>query len=152
MKMNIAKSIVLAGGVLLAASGAVAQDESARSLDELLGFVKQGQTSEAKENSAREARFRAAKADQAKMLQEAKDERTRQERRSAQLEKQFEDHEKRLAAAQKRLRDAMGSLQELFGHITSTAGDARTNFEGSLTSAQFQGREEYLSALVDKMS
>lgn len=63
MKMNIAKSIVLAGGVLLAASGAVAQDESARSLDELLGFVKQGQTSEAKENSAREARFRAAKAD-----------------------------------------------------------------------------------------
>ena len=100
MKMNIAKSIVLAGGVLLAASGAVAQDESARSLDELLGFVKQGQTSEAKENSAREARFRAAKADQAKMLQEAKDERTRQERRSAQLEKQFEDNEKRLAAAQ----------------------------------------------------
>ena len=152
MKMNIAKSIVLAGGVLLAASGAVAQDESARSLDELLGFVKQGQTSEAKENSAREARFRAAKADQAKMLQEAKDERTRQERRSAQLEKQFEDNEKRLAAAQKRLRDAMGSLQELFGHITSTAGDARSNFEGSLTSAQFQGREEYLSALVDKMS
>jgi biopolymer transport protein ExbB len=152
MKMNIAKSIVLAGGVLLAASGAVAQDESARSLDELLGFVKQGQTSEAKENSAREARFRAAKADQAKMLQEAKDERTRQERRSAQLEKQFEDNEKRLAAAQKRLRDAMGSLQELFGHITSTAGDARSNFEGSLTSAQIQGREEYLSALVDKMS
>ena len=40
----------------------------------------------------------------------------------------------------------------MFGHITSTAGDARSNFEGSLTSAQFQGREEFLSALVDKMS
>lgn len=152
MKMNIAKSIVLAGGVLLAANGAFAQEENARSLDELLGFVKQGQTTEAKENAAREARFRAEKAQQAKMLQDAKDERARQERRSAELEKRFEENEKLLAAAQKRLREAMGSLQELFGHITSTAGDARSNFEGSLTSAQIQGREEFLSALVEKMS
>lgn len=152
MKMNIAKSIVLAGGVMLAANGAFAQEENARSLDELLGFVKQGQTTEAKENAAREARFRAEKAQQAKMLQDAKDERARQERRSAELEKRFEENEKLLAAAQKRLREAMGSLQELFGHITSTAGDARSNFEGSLTSAQIQGREEFLSALVEKMS
>lgn len=152
MKFNIAKSIVLAGGVLLAANGAFAQEQSAKSLDELLSFVQQGEVNEAKENKAREARFNAAKADQAKMLQDAKNERARQERRSAELEKQFEENEKRLAATQKRLREAMGSLQELFGHITSTAGDARSNFETSLTSAQFQGREEFLSALVDKMS
>lgn len=152
MKLNIAKSIVLAGGVLLAASGAFAQEQSAKSLDELLGFVQQGQVDEAKDNKAREARFSAAKADQAKMLQEAKDERTREEQRSARLEKQFEENEKRLAATQKRLRDEMGSLQELFGHITSTAGDARSNFETSLTSAQFSGRGEFLSQLVEKMS
>jgi biopolymer transport protein ExbB len=136
--------------VLLASTSAVAQD--AKSLDELLGFVKQGQIDEAKENKAREAKFNASKADQARMLEEAKAERARQERISAQLEKKFEENELLIADKQKQLKERLGTLAELFGHLTSTAGDAVTNFNGSLISAQYPGREAFLEELIEKMS
>ncbi len=135
---------------LMAATSSVAQE--AKTLDELLGYVKQGQVDEAKENRAREQRFANAKADQARLLEEAKAERARQERISAQLEKQFEENELLIADKQKQLKERLGTLAELFGHLTSTAGDAVTNFEGSLISAQYPGRGAFLEELIEKMS
>lgn len=140
------------------ALGAIAQDQpapaepQASSLDQLLEFVKEGQTSEARENRAREQRFQAAKADQQRLLNEAKAERTRQEQISAQLEKTFEDNELLITDKQKALRDRLGTLTELFGHLTSAAGDASTNFGTSLVSVQYPNREQFLEELIAKMA
>jgi biopolymer transport protein ExbB len=152
MTIKFAKvaAIAMAGALTISAGSVVAQD--AKSLDELLGFVKQGQISEAKENRAREQRFQQAKADQARLLQEAEAERTRQEKLSAQLEDKFNQNELMVAEVQKQLKERLGTLAELFGHLTSAAGDLATNMEFSLVSSQFPGREDFLNELIGKMS
>ena len=127
-------------------------EEQASSLDELLQFVKEGRTAQARENRQREQRFRAAKADQERLLREAEAERERQEQISARLENTFEENEIRIAEKQKQLKERLGTLAELFGHLTSTAGDAATNFEASLVSVQYPNREEFLEGLIGKMA
>ena len=106
------------------ATSSLAQ-ESAKSLDELLEFVKQGQVNEAKENKVREARFLAEKTSQAKALSAAKKTRTEEERRSTRLEKIFDENKEKITIKRAALNEAKGSLNELFGHINSTAGDMR---------------------------
>jgi biopolymer transport protein ExbB len=150
MKSVIAAAIVVCGALSFATAPVVAQE--AKSLDELLGFVKKGQVAEAKENRAREQRFAQDKANQAAELQKAEAERTRQEDISLQLEDEFEANELLVAAKQEQLKEKLGTLAELFGHLTSTAGDLTSNLENSLISAQYPGREEFLEQLISKMS
>jgi biopolymer transport protein ExbB len=149
-KIVKAAAFALCGALTLSGGSALAQD--ARSLDELLGFVKQGQVAESKENRAREQRFAKDKANQAAALKSAEAERAREEQRSTELETQFEENELLIAAKQKQLKEKLGTLTELFGHLTSASGDLATNIEVSLASAQFPGRETFLRDLVGKMS
>jgi biopolymer transport protein ExbB len=132
------------------ASWALAQE--AKTLDELLGFVKKGQVTESRENREREQRFSKDKANQASALASAKAERARQEALSTQLEDTYEVNELELAAKQELLKEKLGTLAELFGHLTSTAGDLSANMEQSLISAQYPGREVFLQDLIKKMS
>lgn len=152
MSINCVKAaaIGLFGALTLSAGSVMAQE--AKTLDELLSFVKQGQVTESRENAAREQRFAKDKANQASELQKAEAERTRQEQLSAQLENTFEENELVIAAKQTQLKEKLGTLAELFGHLTSTAGDLATNMEFSITSAQFPGREVFLENLIKKMS
>jgi biopolymer transport protein ExbB len=135
---------------LFNASWALAQE--AKTLDELLGFVKKGQVTESKENREREQRFSKDKANQASAVASAKAERARQEALSTQLEDAYEVNELELAAKQELLKEKLGTLAELFGHLTSTAGDLSANMEQSLISAQYPGREVFLQDLIKKMS
>jgi len=148
--VKAAASFALCGALTFSAGTALAQE--ARTLDELLGFVKQGQVQESKENRAREQRFAKDKANQAAELKRAEAERTRQEELSQQLEDTFEANELEIAAKQAQLKEKLGTLAELFGHLTSTAGDLATNMEFSLTSSQFPDREVFLEELIAKMS
>ena len=150
IKFVRAAAFAMCGAVALSAGSALAQD--AKSLDELLGFVKRGQVTEAKENRAREQRFAKDKANQAAELQKAEAERTRQEQLSAQLEDAFEENELLVAAKQKQLKEKLGTLAELFGHLTSASGDLASNMEFSLVSAQYPDREVFLEELISKMS
>ncbi len=152
MSINCVKAaaIGLASALALSAGSAVAQE--AKTLDELLGFVKQGQVTESRENVAREQRFAKDKANQASELQKAEAERTRQEALSTQLEDAFEANELLVAAKQTQLKEKLGTLAELFGHLTSTAADLSINMENSLISAQYPGREVFLKDLIKKMS
>ena len=150
MKMSYIKSAVVASVLAVASSSAMAQD--ARSLDQLLDFVKQGQATEAKENRAREARFKNAKNRQAQLLAEAKVMRKTEENRSARLENTFEQNELKVAEKGRQLKERLGTLTELFGHLTSTAGDLRSSFANSLVSAQYPGRDEFLDQLIAKMT
>ena len=128
------------------------QEIAAENLDQLLQLVKQGQARASAESQAREARFSRDKANQAAALKRAEDERTREERRSARLEKQFEDNELLIAAKQEQLRERLGTLSELFGHLTAASGDLASNIEVSLISSEYPDREGFLKTLIAKMT
>ncbi|MDC0362758.1 MotA/TolQ/ExbB proton channel family protein [Halioglobus sp.] len=151
MSVNFIKGAALAlcGALTLSAGPALAQE--AKSLDELLKFVKQGQAQEAKENRQREQRFSSDKANQAASLKRAEDERARQEALSTELENAFEANELEIADKQELLNEKLGTLTELFGHLTSASGDLASNVEVSLVSAQYPGREAFLRDLIGKM-
>ena len=69
VKFVKAAALALTGVLSFSASAVMAQE--AKSLDELLNYVKQGQVTEAKENRAREAKFSKDKANQAAALKRA---------------------------------------------------------------------------------
>ncbi len=142
-------ALALCGALTVSAGPALAQE--AKSLDELLKFVKQGQAQEAKENRQREQRFSNDKANQAASLKRAEDERARQEALSTELENAFEANELEIADKQELLNEKLGTLTELFGHLTSASGDLASNIEVSLVSAQYPGREAFLRDLIGKM-
>ncbi len=150
--MKHLKTLIAAGAACVAlAVPAIAQE--ARSMDELLDLVEQGMSREAQQNREREAQFRADKANQQRLLNEAEAERERQQNRSTQLEAQFEENELLIAQKLRQLQERKGSLTELFGHVTSAAGDARATFQTSLTSAEFGlDRVEAIDNLIDLAS
>lgn len=143
--------VALVAAASLSLSGVALAQDSAKTLDELLDFVKQGKVSEERENKQREARFIADKNQQAASLAESKETRTAEEKRSAELEKEFEENKEAIKLKRQGLKEAKGSLEELFGHINSTAGDLRQNFTTSLASIQYPGREVFLTGLIEKL-
>lgn len=153
MKTTIAKyavAVMIAG--LFGSVNAVAQQEQAASLEELLDRVRESRVSESREHREREAEFRRQKSNQQNLLQQARRTKANEEARSERLEKTYEDQEVQVAAKRQQLQERLGSLKELFGHLTSTAGDLRSNLETSIVSAQFPGRAEFLDQLIDKMN
>lgn len=120
-------------------------------LDTLLDLVRQGKLAEDRENQAREARFKAAKDDQATLLSEARATREQEEKRSVDLEKNFEENEQTTAELQAAFNERLGSLKELFGVLQQVVGDTTSNFENSIISAQFKDRGDFLSELAQKM-
>ncbi len=117
------------------------------SMDALLKRVKAGWNGERKENRDREAAFAKAKADQQRLLNDAKNTRAALERRSEMLETQFEGHEIALTQLEDTLTERLGALGELFGVVRQVSGDTRGQLESSLVSAQIPGREEFLEEL-----
>ena len=151
MKMNFAKHCLAIAAAGLISTGVVAQDK-AQSLDQLLNMVQQSKIAESKEHKQREADFRRQKANQQSLLNKAKQTKKDEEARSARLEKTYEQQELDVAAKRKQLQERLGSLKELFGHLTSTAGDLRTNLSTSIVSAQIPGRAAFLDTLIEKMN
>ena len=72
VKFVKAAAFAIASSLAMTAGSALAQDGEAKSLDQLLEFVKKGQVTEAKENRAREQRFSKDKANQASELKRLK--------------------------------------------------------------------------------
>ena len=121
------------------------------SLAELLEQVKQGRVKDAAENKARIAEFQRDRARQQQMLADANAEQRRQEQRSQQLEDLFEANDVQIIDLERALQDRLGDLKELFGVLQQAAGDARGNFDSSLTQIQFPDRTEWLTAFAQKM-
>lgn len=144
--------VVAAGALFLVTGSAWAQQDKAASLEQLLNMVKDSKIAESREHKKREADFRRNKANQANELKKAKDTRTAEEARSVRLEKKYEEQELQVTAKRVQLDERLGSLKELFGHLTSTAGDLRTNLETSIVSAQIPDRTVFLTELIDKMN
>ncbi|WP_226703861.1 MotA/TolQ/ExbB proton channel family protein [Microbulbifer elongatus] len=151
MKTSIAKRVLAVAAAGLISVSAVAQDK-ASSLDQLLKMVQSSKIAESAEHKKREADFRRQKANQASLLSQAENTRTSEEARSAALEKKYEEQELLVQQKRQQLDERLGSLKELFGHLTSTAGDLRANMQTSLVSAQYPGRAEFLDQLIEKMN
>jgi biopolymer transport protein ExbB len=148
--INIIKKIGLASGLLLVATMS-AQAATAVSLDELLQSVKSGRVTDAAENKARLDEFRANRAQQSKLLSDEKAEQRRQEALSAQMEAQFEVNDAKIIDLERAFQERLGGLKELFGVLQQASGDARGQFETSVTQVQYPDRTDFLLDFAKKM-
>jgi len=147
------KKLMLTAALSVAATlSFTAHAQEAQSMDQLLQTVNQSRNMDRQEDKAREAQFLRQKNEQTRLLNEAKAELRRQEQIAARLEKTFDDNKKVIAAKKKELTEAKGTLNELFGHLTSFAGDLREIFATSITSAQFADRDAPLDVMIEKLN
>jgi biopolymer transport protein ExbB len=123
----------------------------ADTLGDLLENVRQRRVVESASHREREQRFTQDRASQARLLEEAKAERRREEQRSDRLETAFDENEIRIGDLQEQLDRRLGSLRELFGVLQQVAGDTRGLFEGSLITAQYPNRGQWLGDFAKKM-
>ncbi|MDX1508274.1 MAG: hypothetical protein R3358_08340, partial [Woeseiaceae bacterium] len=141
-------SAVLAFGFTTAS----AQNDGASSMAELLRLIEQGQARDSQEARQREAQFAQRRNEQQQLLNQARAERTRQERESERLEQLFEDQQQEIIVARQNLDERLGALKELFGVLQTVAGDTQGRFNTSLTNLQYPNRGEFLTELGSKMA
>ncbi|MEM7431708.1 MAG: MotA/TolQ/ExbB proton channel family protein [Pseudomonadota bacterium] len=144
--------LVTAGLLSLGINTAVAQDDNAASMSELLRLIEQGQSRDNAEARQREQRFAQQRNQQQALLNQARAERSRLEAESARLEQLFEDNQARIVSARAALDERLGALKELFGVLQTVSGDAQARFNSSLTSIQYPDREAFLVELGNKMA
>lgn len=121
------------------------------SLDELLNLVKQGRVKDAAANKARIAEFEKERSQQQQALANIKAERSREENRSVTLENRFAVNDEEIIVLERALQERLGDLKELFGVLQQAAGDARGNFDASVTQVQFPERSAWLTEFAQKM-
>jgi biopolymer transport protein ExbB len=151
MKKTTIGLILVLGAVIAAPAGA--QEQPARpdpraALEQLLRDIQQTSGRETRENREREQRFLADKAQQQRLLNDAKAELSSVEQRSDELKTTYDGNEKELSELETVLNERLGSLGEMFGVVRLVAGDTKGLFDGSLVSAQIPGRQEFLSKLA----
>lgn len=144
--LNIVIAVALSGF----AFSANAQEAS--NLDELLEIVRQGKVNETAEFRQREQEFQNSQDRQAGLLADAKAQQRAEERRSDKLENQFQVNDAQLAELETEFTNELGALKEVLGVLTMVAGDARSQMEQSLTTTQFEGRDEFITTLIQKTS
>ena len=150
--INSIKKISLASGLLLAITlSSPVQAAVAVSLEELLEQVKTGRVSDAAESKARLDQFRANRAEQTRLLNAEKAEQRRQEEASKRMEAEFEANDGRILTLEQQFQDRLGGLKELFGVLQQASGDARGQFETSITQIQFPERTDFLLEFAKKM-
>jgi len=128
-----------------------AQENKAMSMSELLRQVEKGRVSDNREYKAREQRFRQAKSEQQKLLNDAQREKSQEESRSQRLEKEFEANDIEIGKLTATLNERLGSLKELFGVMQQVSGDSQVRFHNSLTNIQYPDRELFLETLAKKI-
>jgi len=127
-------------------------EENAISLDELLKRVEQGHIKDMEENKAREEKFQTTKDRQSALLADVIKLRKEEENKSKQLEISFDENEQTIGESQQELTLRLGDLKELFGIIQQVTGDARGQFENSLTNIHYPERITFMNKLVEKVS
>jgi biopolymer transport protein ExbB len=135
----------------LAAVPALAQEDKAMSMGELLRRVEKGRVDDNSANKKREEEFRKERSAQQRLLDESKATKTAEEARSQQLENSYDVNEEEIVALTETLDVRMGALKELFGVMQQVSGDAQARFESSLTEIQYPDRGAFLKDLSKKI-
>jgi biopolymer transport protein ExbB len=118
-----------------------------KTLFELLEMVRHGREIESAENLRREREFIEAKADQERVLAEARATLARKEALSQQLEKAYTANEAVIGEKSALLTEQLGQLGELFGVVRQVATDTSGQVWDSITSSQLPPRKELLDTL-----
>ena len=146
------KRIILVVAAGLLGFGTANAQQAAGSMNELLQQIEQGKARDSQEANEREARFAADRNEQQNLLNQARAERTRQERNSERLETLFETQQEQIVLAREVLNERLGALKELFGVLQTVTGDTQGRFKSSLTDIQFPDRSDFLVELGGKMA
>ncbi|HAK51066.1 MAG TPA: energy transducer TonB [Gammaproteobacteria bacterium] len=145
---------VCASALIVSSLSWAAEDEEdieAKSIAELLQLVRDGKIANRRTNERREREFLADKSKQQKAVRDAEAAQRREEARSERLEAQFEKNEQDIAAKQEILQKRLGSLRELFGVLQQVSGDTQGVVEGSIVSAEYPGRGDWLGEFAQSM-
>ena len=142
------RQLVVVAAMLLVSLASIAQEEtpphtSVEQLDtlqDLLELIKTKASEGSRQNAARIERFREARDERQRMLDEVLGELKSEQERSETLTQQFEQNETDLVDLEERLRVRIGNFGELFGVVRETAGDTVVEIQNSLVSAQFPDR------------
>lgn len=150
--MKKALSLIMAAALAFSAPVYAAEDDvPAKTLDELLQLVREGKVVNSRINDQREREFTANKANQQGEVRKAEKMQRDEEAEAERLESVFEKNEQDIAAKQEILAKRLGSLRELFGVLQQVSGDTQGVFEGSIVSAQYPGRGEWLGEFAQSM-
>lgn len=141
-------TILTAAAFAVGLSSAVTAQSS--DIDSLLNKVREGRVTETAEHKAREDEFRAKKAEQQRLLNEANAQTLRLERESARLEEQRRVNELEITNQTQIRRERLGQLQELFGVLQQAAGDAKSVIETSHITVDVKDRMEPIQTLIEK--
>lgn len=120
-------------------------------LDDLLAQVKSGRVKDAADAAARLEAFRNDRANQQRLLQQARNEQAAEEQRSERMEQTFEDNDAEIIVLEDALTERLGDLKELFGVLQQASGDAIGQFSSSITQVQFPERSQFLTEFATKM-
>ncbi len=148
---NTVKRIAVGLAALSISVSAMAQNDRALDLDALLKQLEEGQFAQSEQNKQREQDFMQQRAEQDRMLEEARQKRNNLLAQSERLETQFEENEFKLADLNGALDNRLGSLKELFGVLQQVAGDTKNKFYNSMISAQIPGRSDFLDQMAQDM-
>lgn len=130
--------------LLLCAAPAQAQ----KGMDELLKQIQQGSQEAAKLNAEREARFLRNKNEQAALLAKVEAEAAAATARANAAKARFATGQAEIAELKKRLNERVGDTGQMYAGITQAAGEFRSQVAGSLVTAQFPDRIEFLDRMA----
>ena len=146
--------VAVASAVLLAAVAGAQEETQAEGIDEpddvlqLLEFIREEARQGSRSDRARVERFREARDERQRLLQEVSREVAAEQRESEALDRQYEQNETDLAELEERLRIRVGNFGELFGIVRDVAGDTVGEVLNSLVSAQYPDRAELARGLA----
>ncbi|MDE0679642.1 MAG: MotA/TolQ/ExbB proton channel family protein [Gammaproteobacteria bacterium] len=149
--------LALSGLAIILAGPATAQEEAqpeapgeqADSVLELLELVRLEAREGSRLNRERVERFRQARDDRQRMLEEVSRDLAAEERRSNTLNRRYEQNENELADLEERLQIRIGNFGELFGVVRDVAGDTVSQVVTSLVSAQYPDRLDLVRGMAE---
>jgi len=148
---SIIKKTLFTSVLCITASFTFGQQQAAN-LDQLLDLVEQARLTETEEHRQRMQQFQQNVNQRQALLNEMLEREETEQRISVDLENTYNENEIIKAQRFETLQERLGDLDELFGTIAGVVGDTRSQFEASLISAQFPGREETMTELAEIMA
>jgi biopolymer transport protein ExbB len=152
MKFSSIIKKTLSTSVLCITASFTFGQQQAANLDQLLDLVEQARLTETEEHRQRMQQFQQNVNQRQALLNEMLEREETEQRISVDLENTYNENEIIKAQRFETLQERLGDLDELFGTIAGVVGDTRSQFEASLISAQFPGREETMTELAEIMA
>jgi biopolymer transport protein ExbB len=136
---------LLVGVLLMLCLPAMAQPKA---MDELLQQIQQGSQASARQNAEREQRFLRNRAEQAALLARAEADLAAANARANAAKARFAAGQAEIADLKKRLSERVGDSGQMYAAIAQSAGEFRSQLAGSLATAQFPQRIEFLDRIA----